>query len=142
MIEIRETRDIQDVLQCVPFECQIREKGRDKIPLKDMLYLTAQWFASDPLFRFFLFIEDDRIVGYCAIKVILDKYEGGIYVIRGYRDPGKPELMEMFWELARELGKFYKLDRVLFKAENDKIKESFEQKWGFKTTYTMMERRF
>ena len=55
MIEIRETRNIQDVLQCVPYECQIRDKGRDKVPLKEMLYSTAQWFASDPDFHFFMF---------------------------------------------------------------------------------------
>lgn len=140
MIEIRETRDIQDVLQCVPYECQIREKGRDKVPLKEMLYLTAQWFASDPYFHFFMFYEDGKLIAYVALRVIIDKHEGGIFVIRGYREPDKPEVMEKFYELAKQIGKAYKVDRLMIKTENEKIRNHFADN-GFSELYTVMERR-
>jgi hypothetical protein len=140
MIEIRETRDIQDVLQCVPFECQIRDKGRDPVPLKEMLYVTAQWFASDPDFHFFMFYEDGKVVGYLALKLVKDRKDRAIHIIRIYN--GKAQgFWEAFANLMNAIKKAFNIDKITGLASNEMMKR-YLKKRGFKEAYTMMERRF
>lgn len=139
MIEIRETRDIQDVLQCVPFECQIREKGRDKVPIKEMLYSTAQWFASDPDFHFFMFYDEGRIVGYVALRLVKDRNERTVHIIRIYNGKS-PEFWDAFKGLINAIKKAFSLTKMTGLASNDMMKRYLKRQ-GFSEAYTLMERR-
>ena len=139
-MEVKETRNIQDVLECVPFECQIREKGRDRVTVKDMLYFTAQGFANDPSFRFFIFYEQGRIVGYVALRILFDKYERGVHIIRVFKDKNFPEVLVKLEELLTAICTHYKLDRIIGRADSPSMKKYMESK-GFTTAYTVMQRR-
>lgn len=141
MMEIKETRDIADVLECVPFECRIRAKHRDTMPIKEMLCAVSNSFDHDPLFKFFIARHEGRIVGYLVFKVRNENPDRNISVMRVYCDFEHPELKDAFLDILKAYGKQLKITRLVTVVNECRMIKYLQKKWGCRVLYTVLERR-
>lgn len=140
---IRQTRELQEILRCLPFESEIRKKGRDRMRLKDMLvYITAQ--LENPMFKFWIAYEseekikpDDNILGYCIANINLLPGMRSIYLYRMYaKEEG---LRKQFEKVLKDWAKEYKITKVMMTVY--KNVRAFKRKHGFTPVSVNMERR-
>ena len=87
---IQRTRNLSEILRCLPFETEIRKKGRDKTRLQKML-LLIQAQLDNPLFGFWIVYDsedevkpDDSIIGYCVATISLIPGLEALYLQRIY----------------------------------------------------------
>ena len=65
-MRIERTADIDEVMKCLPYEREIRKKGRDRTREADTI-LFVQSQLENPLFGFWVAYDDkDNTVGYCC----------------------------------------------------------------------------
>jgi hypothetical protein len=139
-MRIIETRDITEVLRCVPMEMEIRKKGRDHMPIRDMLSLVKENFEHNPLFHFFLIFEDDsdNLIGYFAIIIRPQKEFRTINLYRIWHD-GSKEVRDKIEEIITQIAKETKCRRLTIEVY--KNESSIERLYGFRKSSTVMERR-
>ena len=139
-MRVVETRDIADVLQCIPMEIEIRNKGRDKIPIKDTLSLLKQNFEHNPFFHFFLIFpdEDGALLGYFAINLHPQKELRTIHLYRVWHN-GSREVADKIRELLVAIAKETKCRRLTIEAYKNEA--ALERLYGFKKSSVIMERR-
>jgi len=139
-MKIVETRDITDILKCIPMELEIRKKGRDIMPIRDTLSLLKQNFESNPCFRFYMIYADnsEKLIGYFGIIVRPEKEIRTIHLYRIWYD-GTKEVIEKIKETIREIAKTTKCRRLTVEVyDNEK---ALERLYGFKKHSTIMVRR-
>ena len=140
---IQQTRELQEILRCLPFESEIRKRGRSRERLKDMLvYITSQ--LENPLFRFWIAYRsedkikpDDDILGYCIATINLIPGMKGIYIYRIYAKGNG--LRKEFEKILKTWAKEYNIKNELITIY--KNVKAFKRKHGFTATSVNMERR-
>lgn len=139
-MRIIETRDINEVLKCLPMEVKIRNKGRDVTAIKDTLSLLKTAFEINPYMRFFMAFPDDsdELIGYLVLIIHPEKELKIIHLYRIWYD-GKKEVLNQFIEIIKYLAKEFKCKRLTI--EVFKNEKALERKWGFKKSSVIMERR-
>lgn len=140
---IQQTRELQDVLRCLPFESEVKKKGRDRSKLKNMLaYITSQ--LANPLFRIWIAYDseenigpDDNILGYCIAFINIMPGMKGIYLYRMYAKDS--DIRKEFEKILRAWAKEYKVTKVMMTIY--KNVRAIKRKYGFIPVSVNMERR-
>jgi len=135
-----ETRDISEVLRCLPMEIEIRKKGRDVMPIKDTLSLLKMNFEHNPYFKFYMIFadEEDKLLGYMAIIIRPQKEYKTIHLYRIWYD-GTKEVFEKMKEIITYIGKETKCKRLTIEVYKNEA--ALERLYGFKKSSVIMERR-
>jgi hypothetical protein len=139
-MRVIETRNISDILQCIPMELEIRKKGRDVMPIRDMLSLLKQNFEHNPCFKFYMIFADegDTLLGYIGLIVRPEKEVRTIHLYRIWHD-GTKEVLEKLKEIIKLIAKETKCKRLTVEVYKDE--KALERVYGFKKHSTIMERR-
>jgi hypothetical protein len=136
---IKRTKDLQEVMKCIPFETEIRKRGRDKTRLQKMLISIAAQLES-PYFGFWIAYEseeDDTVLGYCIAFINLVPGVEGQYIYRMYART--KEVRQEFEALLKKWGKENKVKKQLITVSKN-IK-AFQRRHGFMAVSVNMERR-
>ncbi len=139
-MRIVETRDVSEVLRCLPMELEIRKKGRDVMPIRDTLSLLKKNFEHNPYFRFFLIFADDNddVLGYMGLVIYPEKELKTIHLYRIWYN-GTKEVLEQLKEIIRHIAKETKCKRLTIEVYNNEA--ALERSYGFKKSSVIMERR-
>jgi hypothetical protein len=139
-MRVIETRDIADILKCIPMELEIRKKGRDIMPIRDMLSILKKNFDSNPFFKFYMILEDEgeKLLGYVGLIIRLEKENKTIHLYRIWHD-GTKEVLDKLKEIIRYISKESRCKRLTIEVyKNEKV---LERIYGFKRHSVIMERR-
>lgn len=135
---VRETRDINDFLQCLQMEQVVRKKKRDKSSLSDMIDYLGRNFRRNPLMRMFMaFSDDDEMIGYTILNINPDTGAKNIHIYRTWYK-GDPEIQKTFWKIIKALATDYGCDTCTIEVY--KNARAYERKWGFKPYSMILER--
>jgi len=139
-MRVVETREISEVLRCIPMEVEIRKKGRDVMPIRDTLSLLKLNFDLNPYFKFYMIFPDDgeELLGYIVLIIRPEKEMKTIHLYRIWYN-GKKEVLEQMKEIIRYISKETKCKRLTI--EVFKNEKALERLWGFKRYSVVMERR-
>jgi hypothetical protein len=139
-MRVVETRDITEILKCIPMELEIRKKGRDVMPIRDMLSLLKLTFENNPLFKFYMIFEDegDALLGYMGLFVRPEREVRTIHLYRIWHN-GSKDVLEKLKEIIRGISKETKCRRLTIEVyKNENV---LERIYGFKRHSVIMERR-
>jgi hypothetical protein len=139
-MRVLETRDISEVLRCIPMELEIRKKGRDTMSIKDTLSLLKLNFDHNPYFKFYMIFPDDTddLLGYIALIIRPEKEMKTIHLYRIWYN-GTQVVMDQIKDIIKYISKETKCRRLTI--EVFKNEKALEKKWGFKKSSVIMERR-
>jgi hypothetical protein len=139
-MRIVETRDISEVMKCIPMEIEIRKKGRDIMPIKDTLSLLKASFDNNPYFKFYMILADDcdNLLAYFALIIKPEKELKTIHLYRIWYN-GAKEVLEQIKEIIRYIGKETKCKRLTIEVYSNE--KALERIYGFKKSSVIMERR-
>ena len=137
-MEIRRITDIQEVLRCLPFEREVRKKGRDK-SRESQLLLFIQSYIESPYFGFFIaYDEDNEILGYSVAFIsIIAGIGNRMHLSRLYAK--KKEVFDALTDSMREWIKPYNIKTVQITAY--KHIKAIQRRYKFKPVSVIMERR-
>lgn len=138
-MEIKRTTDIQEVLKCLPFEREVRNKGRDNTrESKALLFIQSQLY--NPLFGVWIAYDDnENVAGYAIAVMNLMPGDETLHVIRIYAK--QRDLLDAFWDIARQWAKEFKVKTFSLTAKKGKHVRAFQRRFGFVPVSVNMERR-
>lgn len=136
-MRIERVDDISEIMKCLPFEQEIRKRGReDRRESDTILFIHTQ--LANPMFSFLMvYDDDDNVIGYAAGLISLAPGMKFAYLIRLYAKT--KEVKESLLEYMSQYAKEFKIDRVQITVRKN-IKAM--QRYGFKVISVNMERRF
>jgi hypothetical protein len=138
-MQIRRINDIQEVMKCLPFEREIRNKGRDD-QRESKLLLFVQSQLQNPLFGFFMAYDDDgNVKGYIVTMASLIPGMERLHILRLYAKGG---LMKEFEEALREWTKQFKLKIAVMTLTDTRMVKAMQRHYGYKVVSVNMERRY
>jgi hypothetical protein len=138
-VEIRRVTEIQEVLKCLPFEREIRNKGRDDQRESKML-LFVQSQLQNPLFGFFMaYDENENVKGYIVTMISLMPGLERLHILRIYAKDG---LMKEFEEVLKEWAKQFRLKTALMTVSDSRMVKAMQRRYGYKVVSVNMERRY
>lgn len=138
-MRIERAETLQEMLQCIPVEQQMRKREKEIVPLKDYLLFVAL-NAENPMFgMWFGYDDENNIIGYAVAMMIPIVGMQSIWIIRVWYDPKYKELPNKYIKLLRKWGRENGIKKFTI-AVNRGIK-AFQRKWGFKVISVNMERR-
>jgi len=127
---------MSDFLKCLPFEREVRKKGREKNRESDMLMMIESMLLN-PLFGLWIAYDDNgNISGYvCAV---LNPMPGSkkLFLLRIYAK--QKELFDQFENILMEWAKKYKV-KVCSMTVTSNVK-AFQRKYGFTPVSINMEK--
>lgn len=131
---IKEIKDENELLKCMPYEITIRHKGRDSLPLKESLLLLREQLKN-PFFKTWIIYDDEsEIIGYCvAASTVLPKQQ---YIQRMYAKDS--EVRQELERLLKEWAKSFKIKKQVITVR--KNVKAYQRKHGFKAVSINMER--
>lgn len=136
-MEIRRITDIAEVLRCLPFEREVRKKGRDT-SRESQLLLFVQSQLENPYFGFFIAYEGENIVGYTVAFVSIIKGLGNrIHLSRLYAP--KKEVFDALTDTLREWIRPYNVKTAQITAY--KHIKAIQRRYKFTPVSVTMERR-
>ena len=138
-MRIERTNDMTEILKCLPFEREIRKRGRDSSRESDML-LFVQSQLSNPLFGFWIAYNDDKIIGYTVAMINPIKGMERLHLLRIYTK--RKDLMKEFENILKEWAKQFKIKIAQMTVTNGKMIKAFQKKYGYKVVSVNMERRY
>lgn len=129
--------DIQEVLKCLPFEREIRNKGREYLRESVQLEFIASTI-DNPLFGYFIVYDNnDDVLGYSfAILNMAIKGHERVLLIRMYAKQN--EVRELLVQAMTEWAKEFNI-KIVQITTNKNIKV-FKRRYGFKVVSVNMER--
>lgn len=136
-MRIERITDLSEILKCLPFEREIRNKGRDRTRESDMLMFIRNQLGN-PLFGVWIAYDDkDDILGYCVALLNLFPGIQREYILRIYSKDKKvtSDLVEILSQWAKE----YKVKLAQITV-NKNIK-AMQRIFKFKPISVNMERR-
>ena len=136
-MKIERITSIDQVLACVPFEQEIRNKGRDRNSISTML-LGIREMLPNPLFGFWIAYDKNKIVGYLNVMASPAKPLKRLIVLRIYAPDKK--VQEKFNDIIVEFGKENKIKPGVMVTEVFKHDRALER-MGWKKVSTIMEKR-
>ena len=130
---------INETLQMLPIEQEIRKKEKEIIPLKDALISIAA-SIEDPNFGFWIAYDDNNeIIGFMILTIIQDITAKTLQIHRVWYKQTEKEVLNQFLKTGRKWAKDNNIKRVVMLA-NRRIK-AIQRKWKFKPIAVIMERR-
>ena len=138
-MKIERITDIQEVMKCLPFEREIRNKGRDDQRESKML-LFVQSQLQNPLFGYFMAYDDEgNVKGY--VVTIINPISGmeRLHILRIYAKNG---LMKEFETVLKEWAKQFKIKIASMTVTDARMIKAIQKKYGFKVVSVNMERRY
>ena len=135
---IERTTEIADVLECIPFEQEIRNKGRDTTRISKMILFIKDQLPN-PMFGYWIAYDDDKIVGYTVAMLSLVPTMERLMVLRMYAK--KRDLQEQFEEILVTWAKEYKIKTASITVVNNSIAKALERIDGWKPMSINLERR-
>jgi len=137
-INIIEMRDISDFLKLIPMEMEIRNKGRDIMPIKDMITFVQRQLEDNPNFHILIAYDDERIVGYAAFYINPQPEFRQFHLYRIWTDPKRPDALKELDETRKQIMKHLKLKS--FTIEVYKNVHALERKGFYVKSYIMEQR--
>lgn len=138
-MQIRRTNDIQEVLKCLPFEREIRNKGRDD-QRESKLLLFVQSQLHNPLFGFWIAYDDEgNVKGYAVTVASLIPGVERLHILRIYAKNG---LMKEFEKVLKEWAKPLKLKIASMTVTDARMIKAMQHRYGYKIVSVNMERRY
>jgi len=136
-MRIERITDIDEVIKCIPFEQEIRNKGRDNTRISKMLLFVRDQLTN-PLFGFWIaYDNEDEVIGYSIAVLSLIPSMERIHLLRIYAK--QKELKEQFEEILTNWAKEYKIKVAQMTAT--KHIRAFERRYKWKVVSVNMERR-
>jgi len=138
---------IEEVLDCIPIEIEIRKKEDEYIKLKDMLaFLESQ--ISQPYLGFYIAYEEEKIIGFLVLFYVPLRGFEQIQIMRVWYDHHYKEVIKEFENIIRQWKRETKAPRVTVEMEARRKGKSnmgrikaFKKKWGFSLRTIVLERR-
>lgn len=140
MVRIERVTDIAEMMKCLPFERELRKKGRDNNRESNLL-LFLQSQVNNPIFGFFMaYDEQDNVIGY--IVAILNLFPGNerIFFLRFHAK--SKELQDQFKDVIGEWVKPFKIKTATVTVQEQRMVKAFKRKYGYHVTSVNMERRY
>ncbi len=139
-MRIERTTDIQEIMKCLPFEREIRNKGRDDQHEGKML-LFVQSQLGNPAFGFWMVYDaDGDMIGYAvAILSFMPGHER-LHLLRIYAK--QRETMEKIEETLKEWVKPFKIKIAQMTVSDSRQIKAIQRKYGYKVVSVNMERRY
>ena len=137
-MRITKTVDIAEILKCLPYEREIRKKGRDN-SRESQLLLFVQSQLENPMFGFFIaYDEKDEILGYTVAMIsVLSGLGKHIHLLRIYAK--QREVLNALTDTLKEWIKPLNIKTVQITATNHI--RAFQRRYKFVPVSVSMERR-
>ena len=137
-MRIERIYDIAEILKCLPFEREIRKKGRDSSRESDMILFVKSQLES-PLFGFWMAYDDNNnIIGYFSAIISLIPGMERFHLLRIYAK--QKELFKQFENIGKEWMKQYKIK--IAQMTTKKHIKVFQKKYGYIPVSVNLERRY
>ncbi len=136
MIRIERITDMGEVLKCLPFEREIRKKGRDTGRESDLLTFIEGNIGSPLLGFFIVYDDDDNLIGYTVTMLSFVPGYKRLLLLRMYAKT--KEVKKLFEDTIIEWMKMNKIKTGQITTSGH-IKAL--QRWGWKVVSVNMERR-
>ncbi len=139
-MKIERVTDISEILKCLPFEREIRNKGRDNTR-ESHLILFIQSQLENPLFGFWMaYDEKNEIKGYIVTLMGLFPGYERLHILRIYaKEKG---LMVEFEKVLKEWVKPYKIKIALMTVTDSRMIKAMKKRYEYKVVSVNMERRY
>ena len=137
-IRIERITEISDVLECIPFEQEIRNKGRDQTRISKMILFIKDQLIN-PMFGYWIAYDDDKIVGYTVGIISLIPSMERLIVLRLYAK--QRDLQKQFEDILVKWAKEYKIKMASTTVVNNSIAKALERIDGWKPISINLERR-
>ncbi len=139
-MKIERVTDISEILKCLPFEREIRKKGRDDTR-ESHLILFIQSQLINPLFGFWIAYDDEKnIKGYIVTLISLFPGHERLYILRIYsKEKG---LMGEFEKVLKEWAKLFKVKIASMTITDSRMIKAMKKRYGYKIVSVNMERRY
>lgn len=136
-MRIERINEIQEVLKCVPFEQEIRNKKRDNVKIsKTILFLQSQ--LDNPYFGFWIGYDDnDNVLGYTVAMITAIPGMERLHVLRMYAK--QKDLKEKFEGILKKWAKENKIKIAQMTAI--KNVKAFARKYKWRVVSVNLERR-
>ena len=136
-MRIERTNDMAEILKCLPFEREIRKKGRDSSRESDMILFVKSQLES-PLFGFWIAYDDNNnIIGYISAIISLIPGMERLHLLRIYAK--QKGLFQQFENILKDWTKQYKV-KVAQMTTKKHIKAF--KRYGYIPVSVNLERRY
>ena len=137
-MRIDRVTDLDEIMQCLPFEREIRKKGRDRMREADMI-LFVQSQLGNPFFAFLIaYDEDNNFIGYAIGILNLIPGCKRLYIARMYAKDKDVRI-----GLEKTLVDWAKLHKVnLAQITVCKNIKAYKRLYGYVPVSVNMERRY
>jgi hypothetical protein len=137
-MRIERITDISDVLECIPFEQEIRNKGRDQTRISKMILFIKDQLVN-PMFGYWIAYDKDKIVGYAVGMLSLMPSMERLIVLRLYAK--KRDLQKQFEDILVKWAKEYKIKMATITVANNSMAKALERIDGWKPLSINLERK-
>lgn len=138
-MRIERMTDIREILRCLPFEQEIRNKGRDFGRISDLL-LFVQSQLESPLFGFWIAYADDSddIRGYAVGLINPIPGMQCLHILRIYAKD--KDLFNRFYTVGKDWAKQWGVKKMQI-AVPEKHAKAFQRLYGFDLMSINLERK-
>jgi hypothetical protein len=137
-MRIERITKIDPVLECIPFEQEIRNKGRDSTRISKML-LFLKDALFNPLFGFWIAYEEDKIIGYTIAMLSLIPSMERLILWRIYAK--RKDVQKEFRDVLGEWAKDNNVKIAVTTAQTESAAKAYERIDGWHRVSINLERR-
>ena len=137
-MRIERITEIAPILECIPFEQEIRNKGRDHTRISKMILFVKDLLPS-PMFGFWIAYDEDRVIGYMIAMISLIPSMERLILWRMWAK--EKEVRKQFEDILRTWAKEYKIKTASMVAYGDSMAKGLERLYGWKQVSINLERR-
>jgi len=137
-MRIERITQIDPVLECIPFEQEIRNKGRDNTRISKML-LFLKDALFNPLFGFWIAYEEDKIIGYTIAMLSLIPSMERLILWRIYAK--RKDVQKEFRDVLGEWAKDNNVKIAVTTAMTESAAKAYERIDGWNRVSINLERR-
>jgi hypothetical protein len=139
-MRIERVTDISEIMKCLPFEREIRNKGRDDQHEGKML-LFVQSQLGNPSFGFFMVYDDENeVIGYSVAMLSFMPGHERLHLLRIYAK--QKEAFNMIEETLKDWARPFKIKIAQMIVTGAKQIKAFQRRFGYKVVSVNMERRY
>ena len=135
-MRITRITDIADVLECIPFEQEIRNKGRDNTRISKMILLLKDMLPN-PLFGCWIVYDEEGIVGYTMAAIVLVPSMEKMFIHRLYAKT--KEVGNIIDDTLTQFAKDYKIKTAAMTVPNESLARVMERAFGWKQVSINLE---
>jgi len=137
-MRIKRITDINEILKCLPFEREIRKKGRDNSRESDLLLFIESQLDNHAFGFWIAYDDDNEVIGYAVAMLNFVPGVERLHLLRIYAKT--KELRQEFEKIGKEWCKPYKIKTMQMTGSNKKNIKAF-QRMGWKVVSVNLERR-